>query len=615
MSDDDFREAGRRASTRRCSHASAKALPSRGSTRRAAPSNCWAIRSARTRSSTSPARTARPAPAGSRRASCARTVCAPVCSPARTWCGSTSASSSTASRSATRRSRATGTTSSRTSRSSTAELSDAGEAPLTFFEALTVLAFAAFADAPVDVAVIEVGMGGEWDSTNVGDGQVAVFTPISLDHTKRARQHGRRDRAHEVGHHQAGGRRRQRRAARRGARRAGARGRADRVDVRRAAGGVRRRDDRGRRRGPAGDHPGPRRDLRRPLPAALRRPPGAERRGRGRRGRDVPRPRHASRSTATCVEEGFATATSPGRLQLIGIEPSVLVDAAHNPSRSGERSPQALRTYFDFDEIAFVFGVLADKDVRGIIRALAPVATQFYVTQVRLGPGASTTTSSATSCSRRPATTRRSSTPTLEEAIDRRPRLGCGGAAARRRRHRLDHARRRCDGDRRGRVAGRPARERRIRDPTPTRRATPARPGRRRRAPARARRTRTVRESLGSIVLGFELIVVFLGALVLFGLKSPARRRRARRGSGARRADDRRASPCCATRSASSSAGSVQLVVIAAGLLVPAFFIVGAIFTAMWTYCMIVGAPDIDRQQPQRPPTQRHDHPGTENPE
>jgi dihydrofolate synthase / folylpolyglutamate synthase len=66
-----------------------------------------------------------------------------------------------------------------------AELETKDEQPLTFFEALTVLAFAAFADAPVDVAVIEVGMGGEWDSTNVGDGQVAVFTPIALDHTQR----------------------------------------------------------------------------------------------------------------------------------------------------------------------------------------------------------------------------------------------------------------------------------------------------------------------------------------------------------------------------------------------------------------------------------------------
>jgi dihydrofolate synthase/folylpolyglutamate synthase len=66
-----------------------------------------------------------------------------------------------------------------------AELIAAGEERLTFFEALTVLAFAAFADAPVDVAVLEVGMGGEWDSTNVADAQVAVFAPVALDHQNR----------------------------------------------------------------------------------------------------------------------------------------------------------------------------------------------------------------------------------------------------------------------------------------------------------------------------------------------------------------------------------------------------------------------------------------------
>jgi dihydrofolate synthase/folylpolyglutamate synthase len=66
-----------------------------------------------------------------------------------------------------------------------AELELSGESLLSFFETLTLLAFAAFADAPVDVVVLEVGMGGEWDSTNVADGQVAVFTPIDLDHTAR----------------------------------------------------------------------------------------------------------------------------------------------------------------------------------------------------------------------------------------------------------------------------------------------------------------------------------------------------------------------------------------------------------------------------------------------
>ncbi|MGI5950312.1 MAG: bifunctional folylpolyglutamate synthase/dihydrofolate synthase [Brooklawnia sp.] len=55
--------------------------------------------------------------------------------------------------------------------------------PLTFFEVITAMAYAAFADAPVDVAVVEVGMGGTWDATSVADAQVAVVTPISLDHT------------------------------------------------------------------------------------------------------------------------------------------------------------------------------------------------------------------------------------------------------------------------------------------------------------------------------------------------------------------------------------------------------------------------------------------------
>ena len=55
---------------------------------------------------------------------------------------------------------------------------------LSFFEVLVGMGFAAFADAPVDVAVIEVGMGGTWDNTNVADGAVAVVTPISIDHAQ-----------------------------------------------------------------------------------------------------------------------------------------------------------------------------------------------------------------------------------------------------------------------------------------------------------------------------------------------------------------------------------------------------------------------------------------------
>ena len=87
---------------------------------------------------------------------------------------------------------------------------------LSFFEVLTGMAFAMFADAPVDVAIIEVGMGGTWDSTNVADGTVAVVTPISLDHTRYLGEHRRGDRRGQGGHHQAGRHRRAGPAAARG---------------------------------------------------------------------------------------------------------------------------------------------------------------------------------------------------------------------------------------------------------------------------------------------------------------------------------------------------------------------------------------------------------------
>lgn len=64
-----------------------------------------------------------------------------------------------------------------------AELDERGETRLTYFEAVTILAFAVFAEAPVDVVVLEVGLGGITDATNVADGDVSVVTPISLDHT------------------------------------------------------------------------------------------------------------------------------------------------------------------------------------------------------------------------------------------------------------------------------------------------------------------------------------------------------------------------------------------------------------------------------------------------
>ncbi len=250
-----------------------------------------------------------------------------------------------------------------------AELEEQGTAPLTFFEALTALAFAAFADAPVDVAVIEVGMGGEWDSTNVGDGQVAVFTPISLDHT---RQLG--DTVREIARTKSGIIKpsadvvSSEEAARLTESTLAAAPRAfDVVDTRVAVGGQLVTV-----RGRAATYE----DVFLPLygdhqaqNAAVAVAAVETFLGRG-----------SQPLKTDLVEEGFATATSPGRLQLIGVEPTVLVDAAHNPAGAATLA-DAMRRYFDFDELTFVLGSLGDKDARGVVRELVPVATQFFVTE------------------------------------------------------------------------------------------------------------------------------------------------------------------------------------------------------------------------------------------
>ena len=70
-----------------------------------------------------------------------------------------------------------------------AMVDEQGPHPMSFFEASVAMAYSAFADAPVDVAVVEVGMGGAWDATNVIDAEVAVITPISVDHARYLGEH------------------------------------------------------------------------------------------------------------------------------------------------------------------------------------------------------------------------------------------------------------------------------------------------------------------------------------------------------------------------------------------------------------------------------------------
>ncbi|GAB3608125.1 folylpolyglutamate synthase/dihydrofolate synthase family protein [Humibacter ginsengiterrae] len=260
-----------------------------------------------------------------------------------------------------------------------AELAEQGEQRLTFFEVITVLAFACFADAPVDVAVIEVGMGGEWDSTNVGDGQVAVFTPISLDHTDRlgstiaeiARTKSGiiKPSAAVVSAAQVEDATRElvRAAELREASIAFQPVDFDVQDDAVAVGGQLVTI-----RGRAGTYSG----LFLPLYGAHQAQNAAVAvaavetfLGDGSEPLRVP-----------LLEEAFATATSPGRLQLIGTDPTVLVDAAHNPAGALTLA-RALPEFFDFDEIAFVLGILRDKDAHGIVDALAPLAARIFVTQ------------------------------------------------------------------------------------------------------------------------------------------------------------------------------------------------------------------------------------------
>lgn len=258
------------------------------------------------------------------------------------------------------------------------ELEAAGEVPLTYFEALTVLAAAVFADAPVDVAVIEVGMGGEWDATNVFDGQVAVFTPIGLDHADRLGGTVAEIATTKAGIIKAGAHvvtaaqqpealatieaaARERDAA------VSVAGSAFSLDSDTVAIGGRLVSVRGL----AADY----RDLFLPLHGAHQAANAAlalvavEAFFGGTRA--LP---------AEFVTEGLAAVTSPGRLERIGTRPSVFVDAAHNP-HGAATLVAALEEGFDLGEVVAVVAVLDDKDAEGILREVARVATRIIVTE------------------------------------------------------------------------------------------------------------------------------------------------------------------------------------------------------------------------------------------
>lgn len=261
-----------------------------------------------------------------------------------------------------------------------AQLESEGQGSITFFEALAVLAFAVFADAPVDVAVIEVGMGGEWDATNIADAQIAVFTPIDLDHTAqlgpdieaiaRTKAGIIKQGSTVVSAQQAPEAITElvEAAEQEGARFFIAGRDFSIVEDRLAVGGrqLELRGLHGHDYSPVfvplyGGHQTQNVAL---AVAAVEAFFGAER----------PLPEEV-------LEEGLGQLTSPGRLQLIGNDPIVYVDAAHNP-HGAEALARAVTESFAFTELALVVGAFADKDAVGVLEALAPIADALFLTVV-----------------------------------------------------------------------------------------------------------------------------------------------------------------------------------------------------------------------------------------
>jgi dihydrofolate synthase/folylpolyglutamate synthase len=249
--------------------------------------------------------------------------------------------------------------------------------PLSFFEAVVGMAFAAFADAPVEVAVVEVGLGGAWDATNVADGAVAVVLPVGLDHAQylgdtpakiaiekagiikqgaTAVLAQQRPEVAEVLAHRCA--------------EVGATVAQEGVDfgvVSRSAAvggqvvtlqGLRARYD----------------DLFLPLYGA-----------------------HQAQNAAVAlaaveafvgdqpldadlVASAFAQVTSPGRLEVIRRSPTIVLDAAHNPHGAAAVA-EALDDSFAFEPLIGVMGVMADKDHAGLLDAFESHLTHVVCTQ------------------------------------------------------------------------------------------------------------------------------------------------------------------------------------------------------------------------------------------
>ncbi|WP_419994908.1 bifunctional tetrahydrofolate synthase/dihydrofolate synthase [Streptomyces boninensis] len=264
-----------------------------------------------------------------------------------------------------------------------AEMTDARqENPLSFFELMTGMAYATFADAPVDVAVVEVGMGGSWDTTNVIDAPVAVITPIDLDHTSVLG-----DTPAAIAADKAG-------IVKKDATVVLAQQpveaaqvvlkRAVEVDATVAREGmefgvVAREVAVGGQlvtlRGLGGEYDNiflPVHGEHQAHNAAVALAAVEAFFGVGSE--------HSRTLDADTVRQAFASVVSPGRLEVLRRSPSVVLDAAHNPA--GARAAAAgISEAFGFSRLIGVVGATVGKDVRGLLEAFEPVFAEVVVTR------------------------------------------------------------------------------------------------------------------------------------------------------------------------------------------------------------------------------------------
>jgi len=250
--------------------------------------------------------------------------------------------------------------------------------PLSFFESIVGMAYARFAEAPVDVAVVEVGLGGSWDATNVADGAVAVVLPIGVDHVKYLGGSPAVIAVEKAG------------IIKPGAVAVLAQQEPDVAAVllervaEVGASAVREGLDFGViTRVPAvGGQVVSLQGLRARYDELFLPLYGA----------------HQAQNAAIAlaaveafvggsealddelVRAAFAQVSSPGRLEIIRTGPTILLDAAHNP-HGAEATAQALEDSFTLDPLIGVIGVMGDKDAEGLLAAFEPHLEHVVITQ------------------------------------------------------------------------------------------------------------------------------------------------------------------------------------------------------------------------------------------